>query len=479
MPSRSPQKKPKAPLPKLNLEEMEHDPSMKGMLSFLEDSPAERLALIQKRAEIDRAMGVVPFPAAPEAIEKQRYIESPTGGVSKIPPVGDSETHTVGIILAPDAPVETPPVGTLEAPPVPGSTATVTKRVPLSEVPPVGVSETPTDLVLTPPPVISDVRHVKLRPVRSIQDGLTPGEFLLLTEMFKAATPLAGTKDRQLNAGGYRTLSDRTRQDPKTVKRNRQGLLRKFCVEEIRANTFIEATQFRVLHFETILIGWRKRGLNWVCRAGRSVELSTGQGGGIFDSPTGAVLDLPTGGVSERPTGGVSEPPSVGTSEIPTGETPTGGGGETPTGPVGVSPTLLSYTSTLQESSSKQWPIATRTLAEAMGYGDDDAVERMAEAALHNAPDATDEELAHFIRDEAPRVIRNRNIDNPMGMLIRQVPRRFVGESFQIYREAKRLERAARDAENLKCARQILSEPQIADEDRQWAETIVREHDQS
>ena len=182
MPSRSPQKKPKAPLPKLNLEEMEHDPSMKGMLSFLEDSPAERLALIQKRAEIDRAMGVVPFPAAPQAIEKQRHIESPTGGVSKIAPVGDSETHTVGVRLAPDAPIETPPVGTLEATPVPGSTATVRKRVPLSEVSPVGVSETPPNLVLTPP-VISDVRHVKLRPVRSIQDGLTPGEFLLLTEM--------------------------------------------------------------------------------------------------------------------------------------------------------------------------------------------------------------------------------------------------------------------------------------------------------
>src|SRR5215831_10880128 len=53
-------KRPKAPPPRLNLEEMEQDPSMKGMLSFLEVSPAEKLQLLQKRARVDAAFAAPP-----------------------------------------------------------------------------------------------------------------------------------------------------------------------------------------------------------------------------------------------------------------------------------------------------------------------------------------------------------------------------------------------------------------------------------
>jgi hypothetical protein len=46
-------KRPKAPPPSLNLEEMEHDPSMRGMLSFLEISPAEKLEMLRRRAHVE------------------------------------------------------------------------------------------------------------------------------------------------------------------------------------------------------------------------------------------------------------------------------------------------------------------------------------------------------------------------------------------------------------------------------------------
>jgi len=48
-------KRPKAPPPRLNLEEMEHDPSMRGMLSFLEISPAEKLEMLRRRAQVEAA----------------------------------------------------------------------------------------------------------------------------------------------------------------------------------------------------------------------------------------------------------------------------------------------------------------------------------------------------------------------------------------------------------------------------------------
>ena len=63
------------------------------------------------------------------------------------------------------------------------------------------------------------------------------------------------------------------------------------------------------------------------------------------------------------------------------------------------------------KSSATARPHGPVALIEIMGHGDDDAVARMAHAALQNASNATDEELAYFIRDEAERVLRNRKLD--------------------------------------------------------------------
>jgi len=161
--------------------------------------------------------------------------------------------------------------------------------------------------------------------------------------------------------------------------------------------------------------------------------------------------------------------------------------GQPDTGTPGQSATVAAATTRLDNhfetptpsSSSVDWPLATRALIEVMGHGDDDAVARIGQTALQNAPDATDEEVAHFIRQEASRVMRNRKLNNPMGMLIRQVPRRFVGEAFQIFRDAQRRAKAAQIAQNLRFARQILEDPASTDEDRTWAESIVRDANQS
>lgn len=48
-------KRPKAPPPRLDLEEMESDPSMRGMLSFLEISPTEKLEMLRRRAQVEAA----------------------------------------------------------------------------------------------------------------------------------------------------------------------------------------------------------------------------------------------------------------------------------------------------------------------------------------------------------------------------------------------------------------------------------------
>ena len=80
-------KRPKAAPPRLNLEEMEHDPSMRGMLSFLEISPTEKLEMLRRRAQVEAA----------ENPQAETIVLAPATTVPCIPasPVPDVSTDTV------------------------------------------------------------------------------------------------------------------------------------------------------------------------------------------------------------------------------------------------------------------------------------------------------------------------------------------------------------------------------------------------
>ena len=184
-------------------------------------------------------------------------------------------------------------------------------------------------------------------------------------------------------------------------KANRIGLCKKFCIEPLTENTFTEAAHFRILHFDTILAGWRRRGFIWVRRAGRSVELVLNRPVGASEVPTVTGIELPPVPFPNRPPEGPPQSPTVHQLETGIGKLPTATGGKTPTEGGGTSPAAsISITNTTKTASPGTWPAALRALLQATGYGDDDAVRRMAEGALLNAPDATDDELAYFIRQE-------------------------------------------------------------------------------
>jgi hypothetical protein len=151
----------------------------------------------------------------------------------------------------------------------------------------------------------------------------------------------------------------------------------------------------------------------------------------------------------------------------------------------GQSDTIAAVNAHLGSTSSKpqppspsgEWPLSAGALYNTFGHGDDDAVRLMAAGALRNAPDATDEEVAHFIAEEAPRVLRDRKLYNPLGLLIQQVPRRFAGEGFRLYREAVRRQRQSQEAarrEALAEARLILQNPEAHGAmDVEWARQLL------
>ena len=113
---------------------------------------------------------------------------------------------------------------------------------------------------------------------------------------------------------------------------------------------------------------------------------------------------------------------------------------------------------------------------DAMGHADDDAAQRIVAACREVAPDVSGEEIAHFIRQEGPALRRNRALDNPMGVLIRHIPRCCQGESLRLHREAvmREEERSRRQIDGwLSEAREILARPDAGGPDRVWAEDIL------
>jgi hypothetical protein len=91
-------KRPKSPPPRLDLEEMEHDPSMRGMLSFLEISPAEKLEMLRRRAQLEAPENNL---ADTIAVESPNTVTTaPPATVAKLPAitVAVGETATVAAI---------------------------------------------------------------------------------------------------------------------------------------------------------------------------------------------------------------------------------------------------------------------------------------------------------------------------------------------------------------------------------------------
>jgi len=83
-------------------------------------------------------------------------------------------------------------------------------------------------------------------------------------------------------------------------------------------------------------------------------------------------------------------------------------------------------------------PLIVAALRRASGRSEDQAALQIACDCRNATADVTDEEIAYFIYQEAPAIINNKRLDNPMGILIRHIPRCCAGESLRQHRETIR-----------------------------------------
>lgn len=258
---------------------------------------------------------------------------------------------------------------------------------------------------------------------------------------------------------GYDRLSRLVRLDEKSIRQLIPRLIAKKILELLageNSSTRIGKT-YRIFSYEEILERQRAAAMYFVAKRGRAVEFVWNEEQKPPQTPT------------------VGESPSVGIS-------PTGTVGESPTGTVGVTPTPLDTlldTSLSQSSSSS----VARALSE-YAAADDDAVRAIIANSRRMAPDATFDEIVHFIHEKG-RVVRSGKIANPLAFLIVYVPKCFQPEMLRMHREKARAELAQRRAAERRAEAEMgrlrdewlswLSDPAVSDEDKAWAAKMLAE----
>ena len=260
---------------------------------------------------------------------------------------------------------------------------------------------------------------------------------------------------------GYRTLAAQTRLGDKTIKRNLRSLEEKLAIEPIAAEQTHTSTgrTYRVYSFRQILERRRQVGLEWVIRNRQGVTLTLIPNE-LIQSTSPVVTITPE--VKQSPESTVSPGPVV---SVAKGRVVT------------QTPQLVKV---LEKGVDKTSSLAliVEALRESTGTADDDAARRIYVKCREKSPDATEEEISYFVRVQAKRICNMRGIDNPLGLVITQVPKCFEGESFRQFREAEKKRRESESQQRQewrKEAEALLEDPNSSEADKNWAKLSLQE----
>ena len=288
---------------------------------------------------------------------------------------------------------------------------------------------------------------LRVRELQEVQDAMTAAGQLLYLAMYGSYRDEGAVK---VCRKGYRELADRAHIDKDTVRVliedfKEKGIVREIGTYDAKANL---GKTYEVLSFGAIKELWRNAGILHVTQERRPM---------LCDAAGNRLT--PTGSQPHRgPSPGVL--------------TPTGPVGPTPTGPVGLRPTPLDNKDNSRETSSSIGLIV-QALRDELGLADDEAALRIQQNCRVKAPDASEEEIAGFVRLEARRLRSNRRVENPMGLLITLVPKRFEGESWRLHRETQRQGREVPPLEDLGHYRAILHDPEASEPEKRLALAVL------
>lgn len=290
---------------------------------------------------------------------------------------------------------------------------------------------------------------------RAAQDGHSMAEQQIYDTLWREARII--TDEYREITIGYRALADKARLHRNTIDRNLASLQTKLAIEIIKAEDRAEniGRTYRVYGFRSILSRRESAGMIWFMKDRSGVRL-------LRDRD----LEPNTPKMTGRLTSLVRRPitftkPSAVTSK-------------------GVAPVITEVTTDKKEEGSfldTSTSVVADAVSEELGYVDNDAVRRIVAGCRKHVADATAEEIANFSRITARRFRSIRNLQNPIGLLIVQVPKCFEGEAFQTYRRNECQRKEAEMVELLRLAKEILQDSEMPEDSQKWAENILAEYD--
>ena len=336
---------------------------------------------------------------------------------------------------------------------------TPTKPEPLVTANPSGIPVS--GVPLSYPPLGLPRAQYRIRQAALVQDGHSLGEQALYEALWDHAQQQ--DKESKLITIGYRQMGVLARLTVNNSKANIKSLMQKLAVEEIASFTHAQGTTYRVFSYPAILQRRRDAGLTHYIKS-RGV---------VFVHPeTGAALTN-----RQRVTG----IPLSGTPHLKTGVPERGESGTPQTDEKGI-PQMEQHPyrhliRQKEETSTTALAVVVRAVQETIGPIDSDAARRILENCYQRVPDATDDELDHYVRLTAFRIRKSTRVENPIGLLIAQVPKCFEGEPFRQFREAEQQRRErARELEDPGDPgryRAVLDDPNASEPEKRLALAVL------
>lgn len=399
--------------------------------------------------------------------------------------ISPTEGDTPSVVLTPSAVVQ-PTVGATRSPSPshvvsPSSTAQSDPQQrntssPLATIPPT-VGVTPSVHLPGTRWVDADGNHYEAHRVQRIaiaQQSMALGEERVYQALWHAKeSDGVFFQDRRTKTFslGYDRLARLVRLNEKSVRMLLPKLISKKILEVVASENSATRTgrKYRVFSYEEILDRQRAANLLYIVKNGRAVEFVQAQSANNHPSTVELSPEVvkPSVGVTSTETVGGTPPETVGE---PSEET------------VGVTTTPLDKCLVKEES---QTPSSSSSIHRALGeYGspDDDAVQHLIGQCKRNASDADPSEIVHFIHDKG-QVIRKGKISNPIAFLLVYVPKCFLGEGLQEFRQQRRKALEAEQArqkeldewqkDEMQKQRAILDDPTSSEEDKRWARQFL------
>jgi hypothetical protein len=291
-------------------------------------------------------------------------------------------------------------------------------------------------------------RIIRIRPARSVQDGHTIGEHLLLQSLWKKGS--TETEDTRLIKAGLSDLAFWTGAHKTRCRDHLRSLVTKLALEEVE--TFdaarAEARTYRVFSFTAILDRRRRAGMTHVIRTGAV---------SFVDSVTGKKLD-PGRSLSESkvPPGSTLPPAS---KLLPDSSLRMESGSSLSAAPSSNLRPLINNST--QENPTTSAPVL-RALLQINGFADDEVARRLMTDCRTVRPDLREDELVELVQTHGTRYNLTKSVKNPIAMLITQLPKYCGGHAFELWRRDR--EAPYND---------LLSDPSASGEEKQMAREFL------